>query len=148
MSTTVDYTLPNDSVIQLPKLTVQQIIDLVDEIRDRKIEEIRATVGDDADRLSAIQALDEGSLMAAGTMRWANTARGTIRIVEESLKLYNNGLMAPGQKPLEVDDLGLDLVADVRLALLLLGFKEARAIVSEDAAEDSDPTSQALPSGT
>ncbi len=134
MTTAVEYVKPDGTFVDLPRLRVSQIVDLADEVRRGKIQTITEMNLDDASRVDAITDLDQRGGLAGDVLMWAYTARGTVRIIEESLKLLDNGT--------KIDDLALDLSRDVRLAVKLLGFELAEKVEKQVA--ESDPTAAAL----
>ncbi len=150
MTTPVTYS-NNGRTIELPKLRVGQILLLCEEIRDRRIADIVATLDSPAEQLDAIRELDRSSGLALEVIPWSYTVRGTVRVIEESLKQLDDGTT--------IDDLDLDLARDDRVAAQLLGFSavdeinaKAKAKVAAEAAssesEDADPTGRPMPSGT
>ncbi len=138
-----------DRTFELPVLEAGQIIDLADEVRSIQLARIMALPIDDAAKAERIEQLDERSGAALDVLNWAYRAKGTVRVIEESLKLLD------GDAP-TIEDLELDLSRDHDLAARLLGFSEyekikARAIERAAAAEaGADPTSSkpTAPDGT
>ena len=127
---------------ELPKLSIGQIIALTDEVHFERRGSMLETAAlmnwsDDAKRRLVLD-LDRERGLAADVLRWAYTARGTVRIIEESLKLHGNGL--------KIDDLGLYLPDDLALALRLLGFEPPTEPAKAD--ESGDPTAVPPRGGT
>ncbi len=140
MSAPVLYKSPTGKIWELPKLRAGTIIDLTDEVYALRRTEVLASLADSNDeaRAAALRQLDRERGLAADVARWACTARGTVRIIEESLKLLGDGH--------GIDDLGLDLTRDYGIALALLGFVSAPP--TDEVAAGADPTQAQAPAST
>ena len=127
----------------LPKLTARQIVNLADEIqaerRARVIAEANALNLEGDEKRRVIGDVERDRLLAGDVLLWAFTARGTMRVIEESVKALGNGV--------KVDDLELDLAIDYQLAVRLLGVEPVEVKPQEESAE-TDPTSLRVPGGT
>ena len=141
MTATVDYTTASGKVYKLPHLRCGQICDLADELHRHRRDFILAGAAvsqmADAEKRRLVLDFEEQPALAAQVLRWAFTARGTQRIIEESLKLFGNGLT--------IDELGVDLTRDYRIAVDLLGFRpseivDTSAAPNGETGEDADPT--------
>ena len=133
------HTAPDGTIWALPKLKARRIVELADEVHAERKAAVLADLNGAPDdvRLRALRTLEENRGLAADVMRWAYTARGTVRVVEESLKLLGAGT---------IDDLGLDLTRDNRLAVQLLGMELPE--IAKAADPDADPTTVPPRGGT
>lgn len=127
----------------LPMLTGQQIVNLADEIqverRRRVIEEAKAIGLEDEAKLRLIRQIDDERVKSADVVDWCLSAKGTYRVIEESVKAMGNGL--------KVAQFDLDMLKDWRVAMRLVGF-EPPEVKEAPADAETDPISPPGPSGT